>query len=428
MYQMRDRENHERMSVKPVAGSGGIREHFADRSRQSTDDLRVSFRGNECVIQRGVKLIPGHIYKFPGGSCRYRFKYEAISRRGYEFENMETGGSKIFIHKVTKVLIEADSSSSGWEPLYAPMEAHYAVPPWGSKAPVFRSSSSSGSDDFDELIEDDSVPFERVDNGDEPFIVSNESNYDLDEWNTKNPEARRVVSEVREFAGDPDGAPQGFQFGETEVRPVLDCFRDNPDTIVFDTRFGRAKVRRGRHDQPFISSNKSDYKNASIATCGDRYGTTYASILKVFYNPDNPEQDQEIARKLLTGDRSGMSQEQRRAAAMLHSIVGIAENYRVESSAHICRGVLRMIAEGRIGFGQFQEYFQISIRTEMGRKQDEKIRSGNLTPRTGALVPYLSPRPEFPSSGAGGPRMPVGAGSGVWETPRRRRTKEHRGD
>lgn len=405
MYQMSDRESHERMSVKPVAGSGGIREHFADRPRQLTDDLRVSFRGNERVIQR-VKLIPQKIYKFPGGRCRYRFKYEAISRRGYEFEDMGTGGSKIFIHEVIEVMEEADSSSSGGEPLYSPLEAQYAVPPWGFKASVFQSSSLSGS----ELI-DDFVPFERADNGDEPLYVSNESNYDFDKWDTKSPEAQKVVSEVYASAEDSDRELQEFKFGETGVEHVLNVFKMNPETIPFDTRFGRAKVRRGRYEQPFISSKKSDYENASIATEGDRYGTKYASILKVFYDPDNPEQDQVIAQKLLNGDSSGMSPMQRRAAAMLHSIVGIAENYRVESSAHICRGVLRMIARGRIRFNQFQEYFQISIRTELGRKQNEKIRSGNYTPRTGALAPYLSPEPGSDRSG--------GAGSGVLETPRR---------
>jgi len=174
------------------------------------------------------------------------------------------------------------------------------------------------------------------------------------------------------------------KFGENSA---LQIFEEEGSTDI-TTPFGRTHAHTGWGGQPFITSKKEDYGGAAV---GNRYTDIISSLRS------GGKSDQEIATKLLNEDSSGMTDKERRGAAMCDSIVGVGEEFRVEGSARVCRAALRTIEDGSATFDEFPDYFQMAESKKDGEAQVEHLEylqehpSQPPSPHSKAILDRLSP-------------------------------------
>jgi Domain of unknown function (DUF4157) len=130
--------------------------------------------------------------------------------------------------------------------------------------------------------------------------------------------------------------------------------------VHIPTEFGPTGAYHNR-GAPKITSKQTNYGNAKL---GDAY-TDYIDALK-----SRGESDKNIAGALLDLDDSALtSNMEKRGAAMLHTTVYLAEEWRKQGAAKIYRAILRAIVAGETDFDHFIEHFEFVGSADRGRMQ-----------------------------------------------------------
>lgn len=130
--------------------------------------------------------------------------------------------------------------------------------------------------------------------------------------------------------------------------------------VGISTEFGPTAAYHNR-GAPKITSKQTDYGKAKL---GDAY-TDYIEALQ-----SQGRSDQDIAQALLDMDDSALtSNMEKRGAAMLHTTVYLAEEWRKQGAAKIYRAILRAIVAGETDFDHFIEHFEFVGSADKGRAQ-----------------------------------------------------------
>ncbi|MEM7035381.1 MAG: hypothetical protein AAF570_00300, partial [Bacteroidota bacterium] len=144
-----------------------------------------------------------------------------------------------------------------------------------------------------------------------------------------------------------------------------------------ESRFGTVKISPSPYTAGrdiYISSKAENYDRKVVKS-------DYLDIIKKLkrHGPD----EEEIARILLTADSEQISKEEvRRAAAMIVSIVYVAEEWRKHGAGKIFRGALRAIRAGKRTFSNFKEMFKYMDTADAGRQQVGRIIDAKTSDKT----------------------------------------------
>jgi hypothetical protein len=145
---------------------------------------------------------------------------------------------------------------------------------------------------------------------------------------------------------------------------------------------------------PYLGSRAGEYGDHPM-------GDTYKEFIKALRS--GGKSDVAIATALLNQDASGFTTDgEKRGAAMFHSTVNLAEEWRKHGASKICRGELRLIKEGKATFDTFIDDFAFVESADAGRHQVARMhevqygfsKPEDLPTRDRAIYTALSqPRP-----------------------------------
>lgn len=142
--------------------------------------------------------------------------------------------------------------------------------------------------------------------------------------------------------------------------PELKSWTQDSTGVRPDTPFGPVSATHKR-GAPKMSSRASDYGEFQM-------GDTYEEYVRALRS--GGKTDAVIAQALLDEDATVLSSPgKRRGAAMLHSTVYLAEEWRKHGAAKICRGELRLIAAGKDTFDDILTHFEFVQSADDGRRQ-----------------------------------------------------------
>lgn len=140
------------------------------------------------------------------------------------------------------------------------------------------------------------------------------------------------------------------------------------------TPWGKVSATHKR-GAPKLSSRASEFGRFSM-------GDSYAEYVRALRS--GGKSDSAIAQGLLDQDPSVLSSSgEQRGAAMLHSTVYLAEEWRKHGAAKIYRGEVRRIAAGKASLDDMQRDFEFVQSADRGRKQVgrfHQVQTGRMQP------------------------------------------------